>query len=126
MRCFFGARGMCWLLLAGLGAGVVGCKKELPAPWREMGFPLGGAEILPGPTEKGFQLKYAGAGQQADLFRECQHALESGGYAFERNGTSHDPSTNAYSAIMRKGTGRVLLTVSGDRPVHVRVTTSVD
>jgi hypothetical protein len=91
-----------------------------------MGFPLSSAEILPGASEKGFQLKVPASDQQADLFRECQRALESGGYAFERNGTSHDPSTQAYSAILRKGAARVLLTVSGGRPVHVRVTTSVD
>jgi hypothetical protein len=118
------------LLFAALGAlallGATACRKELPAPWAAMGFPLASGELLPGADENGFVVTYRGMGQQADLFREFQSALERGGYRFERNGSSHDPTAKSLSAILSKGAGRVLLAVSGERPVQVKVTTNVD
>lgn len=110
------------LLLALLGA----CKKGLPEPWGSMSFPIAAAELLPGADASGFVVTYKASGQQADLFREFQAGLERGGYTFERNGTSHDPTNNAFAAIHKKGTSQVLLTVAGEKPVQVKVTTRVD
>ena len=110
------------LALSLLGA----CKKGLPEPWGAMNFPIAAAELLPGADANGFTLTYKVGGQQADLFREFQSGLERGGYTFEKNGTSHDPTNNAFAAIHKKGESRVLLTVAGDKPVQVRITTRVD
>lgn len=113
------------LLLLLLGSGVA-CQRELPSPWKEMHFPLSNAEIMPGADATGFHITYPGMGQQADLFREYQSALERGGYAFEKNTAHHDPTTGSHGAIHKKGEERVQLTVSGERSVEARVTTSVD
>ncbi len=102
------------------------CKKGLPEPWKAMAFPLSAGEILPGADENGFVVTYKTSGQQADLFREFQSGLERGGFTFEKNGSSHDPTNNAFAAIHKKGESRVLLTVAGDKPVQVKVTTRVD
>jgi len=115
------------IVVVGLALSLLGaCKKELPPPWGAMAFPIGAAELLPGADANGFTLTYKASGQQADLFREFQNGLERGGYAFERNGSSHDPTNNAFAAIHKKGDARVLLTVAGDKPVQVRITTRVD
>jgi hypothetical protein len=91
-----------------------------------MAFPIGAGELLPGADANGFTLTYKASGQQADLFREFQSRFERGGYTFEKNGTSHDPTNGTFAAILKKGTARVLLTVAGDRPVQVRVSTTLD
>lgn len=118
--------GMVVVALALLSLLGLACRKELPAPWGAMAFPVAAGEMLPGADEKGFVVTFKAHGQQADLFREFQNALERGGYVFDKNGTSHDPTNNAFASIHKKGNDRVLLTVSGDRPVQVRVTTRVD
>ncbi len=105
---------------------VSGCKRELPAPWREVRFPLSQAEILPGADEKGFQANYPAGTPLADLFREYQRSLEAQGWTVLKQGSSHDPVNGAHSVIMKRGKERVLVTVSGTQPVQARVTTSVD
>lgn len=119
-----------WLaaLLLGLlaGGGLAGCKRELPAPWRDVRFPLSNAELLPGADEKGFQANYPAGTPAADLFREFQRALETSGWSVFRQGSSHDPVNGAFSVILKRGEERVLVTVTSGKPVQARVTTSVD
>ncbi len=109
-----------------LGMGLAGCKRELPAPWRDLRFPLSNAELLPGADEKGFQANYPAGTPAADLFREYQRAMEAGGWSVLKQGSSHDPVNGAFSVILRRGEERVLVTVTGGKPVQARVTTSVD
>ena len=120
-----GPRRSLLLLVLGLLA-LASCKRELAAPWNEPSFPLSQAELLPGADEKGFQANYPADTPPADLFHEYQRALEEKSWSVLKQGASHDPSSNAYSVIMRRGNERVLVTVNGGRPVHVKLTTSID
>lgn len=103
-----------------------GCKRQLPSPWKESQFPLSNAELMPGADERGFQANYPTGTPLEDLFREYQRSLEGKGWSVLTNGTSHDPQNGAFSVIMKREHERVLVTISGGKPVQARVTTSVD
>jgi hypothetical protein len=115
------------LCLLALGfAMLAGCKRELAPPWNEPHFPLSQAVLLPGADEKGFEANYPADTPPADLFHEYQRALEEKGWMVQKQGASHDPSSNAYSVIVKRASERVLVTVTGGKPVHVKLNTFVD
>ncbi len=105
------------------------CDRGLPAPWRDLRFPLTNAEVMPGADEKGFTVTYRSGGGHEDLLREYQSALGRGGYTMDRECTTHDPTNKNFCVILKKGEKgpeKVMLTISGERPVQVKVQTRVD
>jgi hypothetical protein len=110
------------VLFAAAAFAEAGCgKKELPSPWREMHFPLSSAELLPGADANGFTVTYKASGQQEDLLREFRRALERGGYVYERDCASNDPSSREYCSFFKKGADRKVLSMSGRRTIQVKV-----
>jgi hypothetical protein len=109
------------LVLGLLLAGVAGCKQEAPSPWKEMNLPLRNGELMPGASSNALRVIYRGTGKPSDLIREFKRGLERTGYEFERDGKAHDPAGSAFSAVYKKGSDLVQLTITGDPDVTVEL-----
>lgn len=112
------------LLAATLAAGLcfaAGCKKTIPSPWKEMGFPLRNGEVRPGTDPERLLVVYRKMARHQDLLREFRSALEKNGYEFEKDGKEHDPPGNTHALVFKKGAVRLILTVSGRADTNITV-----
>ena len=109
-------------LIFALSLTVVGCKDEIPSPWKEMVFPLANSTLLPGAGPRGFKVKYSGLrGKTAEYYREYGSALKRGGYVFIEEAPNDDPQDGTMAGFFQKEGQKVRLTLYADAHTHAEV-----